>query len=265
MYAIRRIALAAFLVLTIATPHAYAASTTNFSDQWWNANESGWGASFLQQGDIIFIDLFVYGADSKPTWFTAPVYFQGTTASGHLIFTGNLYATTGPYFGGAFNPAAVFEQTVGTLTFDASSVDTGTLTYTVDGVGVTKSITRQLWKYEDFTGNYYGGVIYDLSQCANPANNGHVEDLGTLSINHSANNTITMAAQINASACVFVATYSQAGHMGTMQGSYSCTNGITGSFTAYEMEKNISGMTGRVNGQNNFCTFSGYFGGLLRQ
>ena len=44
---------------------------TNFSDQWWNPNESGWGASVLQQYDTLFIDLFVYGPNGQPTWFTA--------------------------------------------------------------------------------------------------------------------------------------------------------------------------------------------------
>jgi hypothetical protein len=36
------------------------------------------------------------------------------------------------------------------------------------------------------------------------------------------------------------------------------------SFTAFEMEKNISGMTGPVIGQNNLCAFLGHFGGLIR-
>ena len=38
---------------------AAAAVGTNFSDQWWNPAESGWGASILQQSDILFVALFV--------------------------------------------------------------------------------------------------------------------------------------------------------------------------------------------------------------
>jgi hypothetical protein len=91
-----------------------------------------------------------------------------------------------------------------------------------------------------------------------------VEEVGTLQINHFANNTITMATQTNYANCSFTATYTQAGHMGTMQGSYSCNNGVFGTFTAFEMERNISAMTGRFVGQNNFCQFSGHFGGLQR-
>ena len=130
--------LAAF-VACIAAPAAFATSTTNYSDQWWNAGESGWGASALQQGDTIFFDIFVYGTDTKSTWFTAAAVYQGTSAQGHLIFAGDLIATTGPYYGGAFDPGAVTRQKVGTLTFDADSVDTATLTYSVNGVVVVKS------------------------------------------------------------------------------------------------------------------------------
>src|SRR5439155_24085176 len=121
------------LVAGLAAPAAFGTSTTNFSDQWWNAGESGWGASALQQGDTIFFDIFVYGTDTKATWFTAAAVYQGTTAQGHLVFTGDLIATTGPYYGaGAFNPNAVARQKVGTLTFDADTVDTATLTYSVN-------------------------------------------------------------------------------------------------------------------------------------
>ena len=38
---------------------------------WWIPDESGWGASVLQQWDTLFIDLFVYRTDNKPTWFVA--------------------------------------------------------------------------------------------------------------------------------------------------------------------------------------------------
>ena len=176
--------------------------------------------------------------------------------------------TSGPPFAGTFSPNSVTLREVGTLTFEATDVDNGTLTYTVDGTLVTKSVTRQLWKYENFTGNYYGGLIYDLTQCANPANNGHIEELGTVNINHSANNTITVATQTATAtasgSCNYTGTYTQAGHMGTMQGSYTCTNGISGTFVAFEMEKTISGMTGRFVGSNTFCQISGHFGGLLR-
>lgn len=126
-----------------------AASITNYSDQWWIPSESGWGASVLQQGDVLFIDLFVYGSDSKPTWFVAPVYYQGNSGAGHDVFAGDLIATGGTYYGAPFNPGAVSGSKVGTLTFDADTGNTATLSYTVNGVAVVKSVIRQTFRNEN--------------------------------------------------------------------------------------------------------------------
>ena len=258
---VRAIAVASVFATTSTS---YAAATTNYTDQWWNAGESGWGAAATQQGDTIFFDLFVYGPSSAPIWYTAAATFQATTAQGHLVFSGDLYVTNGPYFGGSFNPSSVTSRKVGTLTFDADSVNTARLTYSVDGVTVTKQVSRQLWRLENFTGDYYGGLIYDSFSCIN-GSNGTLEELASISLSHNANGAISMAF-VNAvgTSCNFSATYSQAGHMGAMQGSYSCSNGISGVFNAFEMEKTISGFSGRFTGQNNLCEFTGHMGGVLR-
>jgi hypothetical protein len=243
-------------------PAAQASSGTNFSDQWWNPNESGWGASVLQQADVLFIDLFVYGPDNRAQWYTAAAYFQ--PASGRTLFSGDLYVTNGPWFGAFFNPAAVFARKVGTLQFDAASTDFATLTYSVDGVVVTKSVERQLWAYEDFSGSYYGGLVYDQSGCASPSDNGHVEELGPFQIDHRADNTITLAVQSNFGNCTIVGSYSQLGHMGTVDANYSCSYGISGTMTLFELERTSAGMTGRFVAQNNACDAAGTIGGVER-
>ena len=252
------------VVLLLGAPLARAASTTNFSDQWWVPSESGWGASVLQQRDVLFIDLFVYGPDGRPTWFTAAANLQPSPGGGRVLFIGDLYQTSGPWFGAVFNPNAVNVRRVGTLTFDANSTDTAALAYTVDGVTVTKNVTRQLWAYEDFTGAYYGGLTYQLSQCANPANNGGVEDLGPLQITHTGNTSFTMVSQSADATCTWNASYAQAGHMGTATGSFSCNNGIAGSFTAFELERTLGGFTGRIAADDQFCHLDGRLGGVRR-
>ena len=141
-------------------------------------------------------------------------HVQGANAAGDFIFSGDLYVTNGPYFGGAFNPDAVSNRRVGTLTFRAVSVTTGVLTYSVDGVVVVKNISRQTWRFENLSGSYFGGLIYDASQCFNAANNGHREELGTLAINHLANNTVTITSQTQGGNCTYTANYTQDGHMG---------------------------------------------------
>jgi hypothetical protein len=65
--------------------------------------------------------------------------------------------------------------------------------------------------------------------------------------------------------CSFSGGYSQAGKLGQVQGTYSCTDGTHGTFVAFEMMPTISGFTARVQGQNQYCSqWSGYFGGLAR-
>ena len=254
-------ALAAAALFVLALP-SHASLGTNFSDQWWNPSESGWGASVLQQYDTLFVDVFVYAPDGRPTWYTAAASLQ--PQSGRTLFSGDLYVTSGPWFGAFWNPAAYGAAKVGTLQFDASSTDFATLTYSVNGVVVTKSVQRQLWTYEDFTGSYYGGLVYDQFNCTNAANNGHFEELGAFQIDHPGNNTFTLALQSNFGNCTVGGDYSQRGHMGTVAASYACTYGVSGTMTLFELERTGSGMTGRFVAENNACSVAGKLGGVER-
>src|SRR4051812_7004477 len=87
---------------------AFASSTTpDYTDLWYIPTESGWGANVVQQGNTMFVTLFVYGSNNQPTWFVASAVTQtGGSTSG--TFSGPLYQTTGPYFAnGGFNSASV--------------------------------------------------------------------------------------------------------------------------------------------------------------
>ena len=77
---------------------------TDLTDIWWDPNESGWGLTLAQHGNNIFGVWFTYGTDGRPLFVVMP----GATFAGPMSFTGELYTTTGPYYG---NP-----------TFDASQV-----------------------------------------------------------------------------------------------------------------------------------------------
>ena len=112
-----------------------------FNGIWWNKSESGWGINFSQQADVIFASMFVYRATGQPVWYVATMR---STAAAPGTFGGDLYETTGPYFGAAsFNPGSVTARRVGTMGFTSSSGINATLSYNVDGVPVTKSIEPQ--------------------------------------------------------------------------------------------------------------------------
>lgn len=118
--------------------------STDASDLWWNSAESGWGLNVIQQDNVLFVTLFAYGTGSQASWYVA----SDLTASGSntAVFTGPWYQTTGPYFGGPFNPASVTVRQVGTATFTLTDATNARFDYSVDGVNVSKVLTRQTWK-----------------------------------------------------------------------------------------------------------------------
>lgn len=113
----------------------------NYQDLWWNASESGWGINFAHQGDIVFATLFTYAASGRSLWF---VMSDGERLAGTNAYRGTLYRMAGPPFNaspwGTATPTAV-----GTMEVDFANGNQATLTYTVDGVTVTKAITRQVF------------------------------------------------------------------------------------------------------------------------
>jgi cytochrome c553 len=108
---------------------------------WWVPAESGWGMSAIQStSNKVFCVIYSYGADNKATWFVLPDITWTTPSS----FNGTLYQTAGPVFNSVpFDPARVVATAVGTLTLNFSDANNASLRYTVNGVTVTKSITRQ--------------------------------------------------------------------------------------------------------------------------
>ena len=112
----------------------------NFQDLWWNQNESGWGVNVTHQEDVLFATLFTYNASGQPMWY---VMSDGErTAPGQ--YSGALYSTTGPAFNATPWTAVGLTQ-VGSMSFNFTDGNTGTMTYTVNGVQVTKAIQRQVF------------------------------------------------------------------------------------------------------------------------
>ena len=120
------------------TPPAIAPAF-DFSDLWWNPNESGWGLNLVQHAtNQVFGVMYTYEAPNRPLWLVIP---GGTWTSG-LQFTGTIYRVNGPLVS-AFDPAKVNVKAVGTATIVFSDRDNGVFSFTIDGVQVSKTITRQ--------------------------------------------------------------------------------------------------------------------------
>ena len=124
----------------------------DYTDLWWNPNESGWGMNITQKGNNMFVAWYGYDIGGRPLFATMP----GGTFAGANTFTSRFYTTTGPWFGNApFNASLVATQDVGSATLAFANRDTATFTFTIKGVTQTKSITRQLFGRDGGGATYY--------------------------------------------------------------------------------------------------------------
>ena len=115
----RRFAAALLATLGLAFgAHGASTGSVDYTDVWWNAGESGWGAGLTMQGTIIFLTLFVQGADRAPVYFTSDMQPLPTAAfaPGQPIWGGSLYRSTGSYFGGAYDASIARATVVGNVT-----------------------------------------------------------------------------------------------------------------------------------------------------
>jgi hypothetical protein len=261
MSTLRRL-LQLLLVLSALSCAAARASTgsSEITDMWWNPAESGWGVNVILQGDTAFLTFFVYDPDRIPIWYTSDAHLDSSASS--LTWTGKLYETRGPWFGGAFAPPTTIGP-VGTVSFVLNDQNAATLVYSVNGVTVAKSVERQTWTLENFTGDYLGGYSVRNTNCTSAAQNG-IEEAGGVMTMTQTGTAVSAIAATTAGTCTYTGSYAQYGKLGQVTGTYTCSNGVQGSFQLFEMAPTISGFTARIIGQNQFCDFAGTFGGITR-
>lgn len=256
---------AASFFAALALPFGASATTygTDYTDLWYNPAESGWGVNVIQQYDTLFATLFVYGTDGSARWFVASD-MRGSQNG----FSGTLYQTTGPAFSAPWT-GGVNVTPVGSMTFAFSSWNAGTLTYTVNGVTVVKSVQRQTFRGNALAGNYLGGMTVLGSSCASPSDNG-LAFLATGRMLVSGSTSVTIRVEFTSAAgqagvCTFSGNFAAAGRLGQVAGNFSCQAGSaqsSGTFTMSEVEASRNGFNATFSGRDQFCTLNGYFGGV---
>ncbi len=263
---LRLYAAAILASLGFALPASATTFSIDYSDLWYNfpaESQPGWGINLIQQNEIIFATLFVYGTDGTPRWYVGP----STASNGANSFTGQLYSVTGSYFGASWTGAT--GTPVGTITLSFNSDSTGTLTYQVGNVVVTKNIVRQSWRNDSLTGNYIGGTTARGASCGG---NGGILISGELTVTHSSPSISMFVDFVNSAnqsgRCTYTGTYSQVGSIGAINGgSFNCTiggvnNALFGTFSVAEVTNSRNGFNGRLTGQDQFCAYTGFFGGI---
>ncbi|HEV2976678.1 MAG TPA: hypothetical protein VG425_03755 [Casimicrobiaceae bacterium] len=263
MLALRRAACVVLAAASFLAPQTQATSfSTDQSDLWYIAGESGWGLQLVQRASIVFATLYVYGPTGEPIWYTATLDYTASNT-----WTGILYATTGPYFATVpFNPMLVGYSPVGTMTWAAQTAETGTLTYSVSGTMVVKNMVRQLLVLDDFSGHYAGGFHKVVTGCTNATLNGTSDVMGTIDVTQDGT-TISIVETFPAtgSSCTYSGTLSQAGQMGSAQLSFNCIDSTGGTGSIDQMQVTpyaISGSFSATYTNPAGCQSSGWFGGF---
>ena len=121
---------------------AAAAAQPDYSGAWSNASESGWGLSVVRgpNSGLYGIIMYHYNQSANPTWY----FMSGGSFSG-IVYSAPITLYSGPWFGlSSFSPPAT-NTNVGTATINFTSATTATITYTISGTTVSKSITKLIF------------------------------------------------------------------------------------------------------------------------
>ena len=138
-------AMATFTVGEAPHPVTFSSSfgpSVDYTGLWWSPAQPGWGLS-VHQGPTqeLFAIWFDYDAAGNPVWYTLqPGTWDGLTTA--QTFEGPVYKSTGPWFGGVFDPAGAHATQVGTGSVTFFDAKHGTLSFTVDGVNVELGVER---------------------------------------------------------------------------------------------------------------------------
>jgi hypothetical protein len=257
--------LAALLATTAALAAPAVATLTDYTDLWYTSTEPGHGVYIVQEGNIIFLAMFVYDGATLPRWYygsnVTPVNGSNTSWSGQLA------QNQGTSFASPWNPAQLFPRVVGTVTLDFTSPSQGTMSFTVDNIPVTQQITRFTFGNDSLAGVYAGGLVARGSACAPAA----IAFSDRLTVDHAVQGSPRFTVDFFTPAglpatCTFTGTYSQQGKAGTVSnGTFSCTGAAdnAGTFSMSELAVNRNGLSARFTGKDQHCaSFDGYFGGV---
>jgi hypothetical protein len=256
------------LLVAASCLFALPARAVDYTDIWWNPAESGWGVNVVQADSFLFLTFFIYGADNKPTWYTADLTWDGAK------YSGGLYLTQGTYWALPWKPSDhPAAQQVGTATFTPNSLNAyqATLVYSVNGIGaVTKAIERQTLTSIALGGTYTGGQAGGYTSCTSSGTNGPYTDTFTLTVAQTTGNAATLTFVYGSGAtCTMSGTLEQHGQLYRIPGaSYACTGSLTYTTTAtlYELKQTSLGIEGRLAATlpSSGCQENASFSGVLQ-
>lgn len=215
----------------------------DYSDLWWNPQESGWGMNVVQQGETAFVTLFVYGPDGLPTWYVASdARVFALDAAGNPAFRGTLYRTRGPWLGGPFDPAQVGVQPAGQLVIEPRRDGRLNLTYTADGVTVSKDVVRQTFSVPEIGTAYLGSFNLRQAEPGGPAYG--TRRFGADVLVHLAGDVAYLRVDDPLGRCEYRGKRVPMGRYARISGEFTCASGEAGTFDIADFEVTQHGLSG---------------------
>jgi hypothetical protein len=226
----------AFVWPSLARAQSYTIDTSSASPLtglWWNAAESGWGATITQQSGILFVTMFVYDAAGNPVWYTVSCTIAGASCTGDLL---RVRGGTAPTV--AWNGSGIAPSPVGTMTLNFTSNDAGSMSYTLNGVSSTRPITRQIFgppppALPSLAGTWFGAIIEMRSNCSQSQNNGGHATYGQydITMGAGASGAITVALTgVTGLQCSYGGSFTTNGARLSAGGLVQCNDGKRGSW-----------------------------------
>jgi hypothetical protein len=287
---LKLVLVATLLATASLAKDAVGSTTADPTGLWYDPAESGWGLSIAKQGDVAFAVLFVYDPAKQPTWYVASsmhvgVQFAPTPGASATFYQGTLYRTSGPWFGGTFDPATVTMTDVGRMELDTNADGTLQLAYVIDGTVHVKTVRRTTWdsNLALLTGGKpvgesvtYAGAptITSMSPDTCPVLNlGGPADAMPTRFSVSASPFGSNRAFVGwgtgiDTACIIEGAYTQSGQLGSISGHLRCGPIGTGTPSATDPQVDITdivasehGFAGGFTYQANGCTYTGHIGG----
>ncbi|MBL8524728.1 MAG: hypothetical protein JNN20_13640 [Betaproteobacteria bacterium] len=240
------VALPAALLPTLARAQAFTVDTSSASPLtglWWNANESGWGSTLTQQSTQLFTTLFVYDSAGNPTWFTVSCTIAGASCTGDVARVRGGAAHTAPWAG-----SSIAATRAGSMTLTFTSNDTGSMSYTIDGVSASKQITRQIFgppppAASSLAGTWYGAIIESRSNCTQSQNNGNRATYGQYDIGMGVGSSGAISiilSGVTGLQCTYSGTFSTNGARISAGGNLSCNDGKRGTWQTSSQANSVS-------------------------
>lgn len=236
------------------------AQSANLTDLWWNPSESGTGAQIVQQGEIAFVTLFLYGANGEPVWYVASnadVYAYGEGGLPH--FRGTLYRTRGTPFSAPHNPSDSMTIPVGTVYVSPVDLATIKVQFNVNNIEVEKTFTRLTWELPKVAANYTGSFKLRMSRPGETPY-GTREYEADFLMHVDENRQAFMRVANTLETCHYRGPYKQEGRYGSFKGAYECGNGDAGTFEITRLEFTDRGVTGNMTSSGRDGQGTGRFG-----